>query len=270
MSRVASDPSSDAPPGRAHLSVVIPAFDEEHRLRGTLERLAMYVRSASPGAEIIVVDDGSTDGTYGVAAEALRGTNGRVIRLAENHGKGHAFRRGFLEASGRWVLLTDADLSTPIEEHAKLAAAARDHDVDVVIGSRALPSSRIELRQHPVRQSMGVMFNTIVRAATRLPFRDTQCGFKLLDRDRCRPIVERMVVDGFAFDVELLFLCSRFGLRVRDVPVVWRDAPGSKVDLLGDPLRMLVDVARIRWRFRRGLYNPVAGSAEPGRTGVAP
>ena len=132
----------------------------------------------------------------------------------------------------------------------------------MAIGSRGLPDSRIEVRQHPIRQNMGKTFNRLIRLLTRLPFQDTQCGFKLLDRERCHPLFERMVVDGFAFDVEFLYLCIRFGLRVREVPVVWRDAPGSKVSLLADPLRMLYDVARVRWRFRRGLYNP--SSAPPG------
>jgi hypothetical protein len=154
------------------------------------------------------------------------------------------------------VLLTDADLSTPIEEHAKLAAAVRDRDLDVAIGSRALPGADVQVRQGWVRQSMGRTFNRIMRAATGLSFQDTQCGFKLMDRERVRPIVERMVVDGFAFDVEMLFLCRRFGLAVEEVPVIWRNAPGSKVSMVGDPVRMLLDIARVRWRFRRGLYNP--------------
>ena len=103
---------------------------------------------------------------------------------------------------------------------------------------------------------MGKTFNKAIKLITGLPFHDTQCGFKLMDAERVRPIVERMVIDRFAFDVELLFLCDRFGLKLREVPVIWRNAPGSKVSMLGDPLNMLADVARVRWRFRRGLYNP--------------
>jgi dolichyl-phosphate beta-glucosyltransferase len=193
-----------------------------------------------------------------------------VLRNEENRGKGYSVRRGVLSATGRWVLLTDADLSTPIAEHAKLGDAVREYDLDVAIGSRALPASRIEVRQHPVRELMGKTFNRIIRRMTGLPFHDTQCGFKLLDRGRVRPLFGRMVVDRFAFDVELLFLCARFGLKAREVPVVWRNAPGSKVSLVGDPLNMLWDVARVRWRFRRGLYNPdvpertsLAGGGQP-------
>jgi hypothetical protein len=108
---------------------------------------------------------------------------------------------------------------------------------------------------------MGRTFNTIIRAMTGLPFRDTQCGFKLMDRERVKPLFEKMVVDRFAFDVELLFLASRFGLTLAEVPVTWRNAEGSKVSLFGDPLNMLWDVLRVRWRFRRGLYNPETGAA---------
>ncbi len=253
---------------RPHVSVVVPAFNEERRLPATLERIAAYLDDTSLPAEILVIDDGSRDSTSKAASEFLRHRAGRVLRNVENHGKGNAFRRGFLEATGRWVLLTDADLSTPIEEYAGLAAEARDHDLDVAFGSRALPSSRVEVRQHALRQSMGRTFNRVVRLATGLPHLDTQCGFKLLHRERCLPVVRKMVVDGFAFDVELLFLCARFGLKVREVPVVWRNAAGSSVGVVTDPLRMVFDIARIRWRFRRGLYNP--DRAPTGTSGATP
>lgn len=248
--------------GKPHLTVVVPAFNEERRLGATLARIAGYVNSNALDAEILVVDDGSADTTAQVAAEGLRGSRGRVLRNAGNRGKGYSVRRGVLEAAGRWVLLTDADLSSPIEEHAVLAAAVRDLDSDVAIGSRGVDPSKVEIRQNLVRQGMGKTFNFAIRAMTGLPFRDTQCGFKLMDRSRVRPIFETMVVDRFAFDVEFLFLCQRFGLRVREVPVVWRNAPGSKVSMFRDPLNMLLDVARVRWRFRRGLYAPRPAGVE--------
>lgn len=242
--------------GLPHLSVVIPAFNEEARLGDSLPRVGSYLDSGGIHSEILVVDDGSTDATARVADEFLRGRRGRVVSNGENRGKGFSVRRGVLAASGRWVLVTDADLSAPMEEHAVLAEAAREYDLDVAIGSRGLEESRIEVRQHPVRERMGKTFNLLIRSMTGLPFRDTQCGFKLLDRRVCGPVFEQMVVDGFAFDVELLYLCMRFGLKVREVPVLWRDSAGSKVSLLSDPLHMLADVVRIRWRFRRGLYRP--------------
>ena len=247
-------PSDSA--GRPHLSVVIPAFNEEGRLGASLEKIAAYLQGAGLRHEILIVDDGSTDGTADLANAFLKSRPGRVVRNLDNRGKGFSVRRGVLEAQGRWVLITDADLSTPIEEHARLAAEARDHDLDCVFGSRAVSGSKVEVRQHFVRQLMGKTFNKAIKLMTGLPFNDTQCGFKLLDRARCLPLFEVMVVDRFAFDVEFLFLCVRFKLRVRELPVVWRNAPGSKVSIIGDPLNMLADVARVRLRFRRGLYRP--------------
>ena len=246
------------PAGRPFLTVVVPAYNEERRLGASLERIAGWLESRGIDGELVVVDDGSSDGTARVAADQLKGRRGRVLRQPENRGKGAAVRRGVLEAHGRWVLLSDADLSSPIEEYDTLAAAARERDADVAIGSRGLPESKVEVRQNLVRQTMGKTFNLAIRTMTGLPFRDTQCGFKLMDRERVRPLFEKMVVDRFAFDVEFLFLCRKFGLAVVEVPVVWRNAPGSKVSIFRDPLNMLADVARVRWRFRRGRYNPEA------------
>jgi dolichyl-phosphate beta-glucosyltransferase len=248
--------------GRPHLSVVVPAYNEEERLARSLPAILDYLSARGLDAEILVVDDGSTDSTAERARALLR-DRGRVLGGLENRGKGHAVRTGVLGAHGRWVLISDADLSTPIEEHAKLAALARDHDLDGVIGSRGLPDSRVEVHQPRWRELMGQTFNLLVRRLTGLDYRDTQCGFKLLDRERTRPIFERMVVDRFAYDVELLFLCQRFGLRVREVPVVWRDDPRSTVGPLTDAPRMLADVLRVRWRFRRGLYNPEVPTGTP-------
>lgn len=245
---------------RPFLTIVIPAYNEEKRLVATLTKIASYLDGGGIDAELLVVDDGSKDKTAEVAAKALGNRRGRVVVNPENRGKGYSFRRGVAEAAGRFVLMTDADLSTPIAEHAKLAALMRERDCDVVIGSRALPESDVQVRQGWLRQTMGRGFNTIIRTATGLPFRDTQCGFKLMDRDRVLPLVEKMVVDGFAFDVELLFLCERFGLAVVESPVTWRNAEGSKVSIVGDPLHMIADVLKVRWRFRRGLYNPAGGA----------
>ncbi len=244
--------------GVVHLSVVVPAYNEEQRVGPSIERILTYLTDRRIDAEILVVDDGSSDDTVGAATRALRGHRGRVLRDAENRGKGNAVRRGMLDASGRWALMTDADLSSPIEEHEKLAAAAREQDLDIAIGSRSLAASRIEVRQPAWREGMGRAFNLCVRSLTGLPFRDTQCGFKLMDVRRTRPLFERMVVDRFAFDAELLFVAVRFGLRVDEVPIVWRNDARSTVRMLRDPLNMLWDLARVRWRFRRGLYNPDA------------
>jgi len=242
--------------GRPHLSVVVPAYNEARILPDSLQSIFEYLDRERLQSEVLVVDDGSADATARVAGEALRGRRGRVLGSPANRGKGSAVRLGVMEAVGRWVLMTDADLSAPMEEYAKLAAAARDHDLDVVIGSRGLPESRIEVRQKWPREWMGKTFNLLMRAMTGLRFRDTQCGFKLMDRKRVRPLFEKMTIDRFAFDVELLFLCQRFGLRVREVPIVWRNVADSRVSMIGDPLSMLWDIVRVRWRFRRGAYNP--------------
>ena len=241
---------------RPFLSVVIPAYNEQERLGATLERIRSFLDAEGKDAEILVVDDGSRDDTAALAEKLLDGVEGAVLRNPGNRGKGYAVRHGVLESRGRWVLMTDADLSTPIEEYLKLAELARDQDVDLVIGSRAMEESQVEVRQSPLRQLMGKTFNKVIKLGTGLPFNDTQCGFKLMDRERVEPIFKKMVVDRFAFDVELIFLAMRYGLEVRDVPVVWRNAEGSKVSLIGDPLNMLKDVARVRWRYRQGLYNP--------------
>jgi len=244
------------PAGRPHLSVVIPSYNEEQRLPASLRSILDYLDTAKLPAEVLVVDDGSTDDTQRAAAAALGRERGRVLRHAENRGKGAGFRTGFAAAQGRWVLLTDADLSTPIAEHARLAEAARQGDLDLVIGSRGLRDSRVEVAQTRLRRSLGKTFNRILRTATGMRFRDTQCGFKLMDRERLAPVVERMLVDGFAFDVELLYVATRFGLRVAEVPVTWRNSPDSRVSMTKAPPRMLIDVLRVLWRFRRGGYNP--------------
>jgi len=244
------------PGGRPHLTVVVPSFNEEQRLPVTLRAILDYLDQANLPAEVLVIDDGSTDGTRRVAASLLGRDRGRVLRHEENRGKGFSFRKGFAAAQGRWVLLSDADLSTPIAEYARLAEVARQSDLDLVIGSRGMRDSRIELAQGRLRQTMGRTFNRILRTLTALPFRDTQCGFKLMDHERLKPIVDRMIVDGFAFDVELLYVATRFGLRAAEVPVTWRNSPGSRVGIATAPPQMLLDVLRVLWRFRRGGYNP--------------
>ena len=233
------------------LSVVIPAFNEVARLERTLRRVIDYCRAHHADFEILVVDDGSTDGTPGlverVAADEERV---RLIALGANRGKGAAVRAGVLAARGREVLFSDADLATPIEELDKLRQRLAD-GCDIAIGSRAAPGADIRVRQHPVRELMGRTFNLMVRLAALGGIRDTQCGFKLFRRAAALDLFGRARLDGFAFDVEVLWL-ARGRYQVAEVPVVWSHVDDSKVSPGGDAARMFVDLLRIRWLHRRG------------------
>ncbi|MBM3294859.1 MAG: glycosyltransferase family 2 protein [Candidatus Aminicenantes bacterium] len=239
------------PDTRPHLGVVIPAFNEEARIGPTLERLAAYLRARPWTAEILVVDDGSTDATRARAEEALRDVpRSRVLGRAENRGKGFSVREGVLASEGAHILFTDADLSTPIEELEKFwppIQAGRD----IVIGSRALPGSDIRVRQTRLRRGMGKVFNLLVRLFLLRGIPDTQCGFKLFRREAARAVFAPLATTGFAFDVEVLLRARRMGLRIAQVPVVWRNSPPSKVRLIGSSARMLAELLMIYFMTRR-------------------
>ncbi len=231
------------------LSIVVPAFDEERRIGPTLARLLSYARRLAD-FEILVVDDGSRDRTREAVREIAGGEPAlRLISLPENHGKGAAVRRGMLEARLPLVLFTDADLSTPIEDVERLFEAI--DRAEVAIGSRALPGSQIEVRQPFYREWMGRGFNQIVQRAALPGIHDSQCGFKLFRAGAAREIFGRAKLDGFAFDVEALFLCQKLGYAVVEVPVRWRNDRASKVHPLLDALRMARDLAAIRALHRK-------------------
>lgn len=231
------------------ISIVIPAYNEESRLPRTLMRLREFL---TPGnwsfSEILVVDDGSADKT----AELAQAAGARVVRNPGNRGKGYAARHGMLEARGEWVLLTDADLSAPIEEVDKLWRAVEMSHAAAAIGSRALDRTLVGVHQSLPREWMGRLFNVVMRLVTGLPFRDTQCGFKLFQAQAAREIFRRQLLDGFGFDVEALVIARELGYKVIEVPVRWDDVRGTKVSLIRgvnaflDPLR----VQRNRWRGR--------------------
>lgn len=245
--------SPDAPPA---LSIVIPAYNEEVRLSASLGAIAAFAGSWPGGAETIIVDDGSRDQTSSIACDyASRNPGVTVLVNKANRGKGFSVRRGFLEASGQIVLLSDADLSTPLGEAPELIARLESMGGGIVIGSRGLENSNVEVHQNPIREGMGRVFNLLVRAITNLPFHDTQCGFKVMTRSLAKPIMERAKIDGFAYDVELLYVARQMGVPIDEVPVTWRNAPGSKVGLVSAPILMLRDTIRIvRWH-RQGLYD---------------
>jgi glycosyltransferase involved in cell wall biosynthesis len=233
------------------LSIVVPAYNEARRIRDTLERLYRFKESAPYPIELIVVDDGSTDKTVATAAE-FPGI--RLVRNDRNHGKGFTVRHGVLEARGEFVLFTDVDLSAPIEEVDKLLSALESSGADSAVGSRALQRELIGIHQPFFRETAGRFFNLLVRAFTGLRLRDTQCGFKLFRRSSTREAFERMRVERFGFDPELLFLIERGGGRIVEVPVRWNDNPATKVRLLRDSTRMFLDLIAIRWRAWTGKY----------------
>ncbi|MDX1501287.1 MAG: glycosyltransferase family 2 protein [Thermoanaerobaculia bacterium] len=229
------------------LTVVIPAFNEEHRLGATLERVLGYLARRGLDAEVLVADDGSTDGTPAVA-EGLAARGVGLLRDPQNRGKGAAVRRGVLASRGRRVLISDADLSTPIEELPRLEA--RLHQAPLVYGSRAVAGARVTRRQPLYREWMGKCFNRIIRLAGVGGIRDTQCGFKLLDGAVARELFRDLVTDGFAFDVELTWRARQRGHRIVEVGVEWVDSRPSRVRPLADSLAMLSEVLRFRLLYR--------------------
>lgn len=237
-----------------YLSIVVPAYNEEKRIAPSLEAILAYARRSARPVEVIVVDDGSSDRTAAIARQAGQGAPIRVVSNETNRGKGYSIRRGVLESRGEVVLVSDADLSTPVEEADRLLERLRALGHGIVIGSRALGDSRVEVHQNPVRELMGKTFNLAVRLLTGLPFHDTQCGFKLMTRRDVAPIFEKSRIDGFSYDVELLYVAHRNGVPISEMGVTWRNAPGSKVGMVSDPLRMLRDVCRVRGWYRRGVY----------------
>lgn len=226
------------------LSVVIPAFNEANRLPSTLATVLSYLRARDESFEIVVVDDGSADGTAEVARAA--GPEVRVLQNPGNRGKGYSVRHGMLGAKGLWRLMSDADLSTPIEELGSLRAALSD-GAQIAIASRAVKGARLEKRQSIARESSGRFFNLIVRLLHLPGIMDTQCGFKLFSAAATEAAFKDSSLDGFAFDVEALVLAHRAGFKIREVAVTWRNDEQSRVSL-GRGFAAFVDLFRLRFR----------------------
>jgi dolichyl-phosphate beta-glucosyltransferase len=242
---------------RRSVSIIIPAYNEEKRLPATLERIRKYLCAAPwEFAEIVVVDDGSRDATREIAEKA----GARVLANPGNRGKGYSVRHGMLEAKADWALLTDADLSAPIEEFEKLWNTAVKTGAAVVFGSRALDRRLISVRQPVFRDFSGRFFNLVMRLITGLPFRDTQCGFKLFEARAAREIFSRQRLDGFGFDVEVLFIARLLGCQCLEVPVRWNDVAGSKVSLWRG-LGAFLDLLRVRWNAVTRKYHPGGAGA---------
>ena len=235
------------------VSIIVPSFNEELRLPASLEKIANYIREKRPNTEVLVVDDGSADRTAEVAESWKdRIPQLRVLSNGTNRGKGFSVRHGAQEARGDIVLFTDADLSAPIEEGEKLLAALKTYDV--AIGSRAVDRSLIEVHESLFREFAGIVFNRLVRIILRLPFVDTQCGFKAFRRERCRIVFEQQTIERFGFDPELLYLARHHGLSIQEVPVRWSHSPATKVNMMRDSLQMFADVFIIRRNALLGRY----------------
>jgi dolichyl-phosphate beta-glucosyltransferase len=250
MTTPAAGPNQTSP---IELSIIVPSYNEELRLPASLDLIAAYVTAAGRRTEVLVVDDGSKDKTADVALSYMdRIPNLRVLKNGENRGKGYSVRHGMLEAKGELVLFSDADLSAPIEEADKLLTAMGQYDV--AIGSRALDRSLINVHESAFREFAGIVFNKIVRIVLRLPFVDTQCGFKAFRRGRCRIIFEQQRIERFGFDPELLYLARHHGLKSVEIPVRWSHSPATKISMMRDSIQMFVDVFTIRWNALRGCY----------------
>lgn len=234
------------------LSIVIPAFNEEKRLPGTLRKILRYCTEKHIDAEVLVVDDGSTDGTIR-CAEKIKDTRIRVIKSTPNRGKGYAVRLGIEAVRHPLILVSDSDLATPITELDSLLAWRR-LGYDIVIGSRNLDRSKVYEPQPMLRHLMGRLFPSFVSVLVMRGFTDTQCGFKLLGNDAAHRVVEQMRLERFCYDVELLFLAKRAGYSIKEVAVEWHDMQGSKVRPVADSISMIVDLFRIRWYQLTGAY----------------
>ena len=235
-----SAPVDPTHPSDPLISIVIPVFNEKQRLPATLKEIFDYLDATDWTWEVLVSDDGSCDGTpERVGRDWPRC---RLLRADRNRGKGAAVRRGMLAARGRYRLFSDADLSTPIQELEPMLKALQEGGYDIVIGSRALPDSTLDVRQPWWREFSGRTFNLLVRPLSGLPYRDTQCGFKLFRAEAARSTFSRQRCEHWAFDVEILMLAKFFKFKVLERGIRWRNSKASKVRLFSDAPRMLCDV----------------------------
>ncbi len=237
--------------GKLSISIIIPAYNEEKRIKKTLQRIISYLNKKKYDYEIIVVDDGSKDNTVKIA-ESFASKRLRVLRNKGNLGKGGSVKNGMLAARKKYLLFSDADLSTPIEELEKFDRLKNKYDI--LIGSRALKDSDIKIKQPIHRILMGKVFNLFVNIIVVSGLKDTQCGFKFFRRDAARKIFRKQIFKGFGFDVEVLFIARKYKYRIKEIPVIWLNSPETKVSAVKDSFKMFADLIRIRINDLMGKY----------------
>jgi len=230
------------------LSIVIPAYNEENRLNPTLEKINSYLKNKNFEYEIILIDDGSEDSTVKIALESELAKKGKLILVKneKNTGKGFSIRRGILASSGEYILFSDSDLSTPIEEFDELFLHIQS-GYDIAIGSRSIEGADVRVHQPFYREIMGRVFNFLVQLLVLKGFVDTQCGFKLFKASAAKDIAKELKIDRFGFDVEMLYLAKKKNYRIKEVPVIWLNSPISRVSPVSDSCKMFMDL----WRIRR-------------------
>jgi glycosyltransferase involved in cell wall biosynthesis len=237
------------------LSIVIPAYNECLRIESTLERVMSCVRDCNWDAEVLVVDDGSTDETAAIVQRWMQ-TNPRLhmVKNPGNRGKGYSVRNGLLQSAGEIVMFTDADLSAPMEEAERLMAAI-DAGADVAIGSRWLDKQRQTIHQPLYRRFFGRCFNWVTRRIMGLPFKDTQCGFKAFKREAAQVIFRLQTIERWGFDPEILFIARKLKYTIVEVPVTWGHDERSRMSYLKDGMKMLEEMVEIRRNSMRGRYD---------------
>ena len=242
--------------GRPELSVVIPTYNEEWRILPTIGAIATHVSSMGMPWELIIADDGSTDSTLQLVSD-LGLVNLKALKAEANGGKGSAVRRGIKAARGSYILFADADQSTPIEQLDTLLAPVRTGEVDITIGSRAAVGADVQSKSM-LRKVLSAGLNQLVRTVFPIDIQDTQCGFKLFSQHAASTLFDRTLIDGFSFDLEVLYLAHKCGFEVREIPVEWLDAPGSTVDPGRVALGFLRDLALIRRNDLAGKYGKLS------------
>jgi dolichyl-phosphate beta-glucosyltransferase len=233
------------------LSIIIPAYNEEKRIGKTLERILEYLHKRIFDYEIIVVDDGSKDKTIEVVSK-FKDKRIKILKNIKNMGKGYSIKRGMLEATKDYLLFSDSDLSTPIEELDDFIKYILRYDI--IIASRNLKESKIKIKQPKIRQLLGKIFPLFVRLFAIRGIKDTQCGFKLFKKDSAKKIFGKQTIDGFGFDVEILYLAKKYKFKIKEMPVVWVNDMASKVNPFKDSLRMIRDVIKVRINDLTGKY----------------